>query len=339
MASLRSFAEPPAGCPNQMPTDRSATASRPDAGPVRRLGEWLWSAPYLLVLVPPLCWAGNFLIARGLNETLPPFGLAFWRWALSVALLLPFVGGTLVTQRHLVVRHWKLLAGAGIFGVAGYNSLIYLAMQSTPALNVSLINSAMPLAIPIAAMLIVRERVVAGQWLGLAISFLGVVWIVARGEPTTLAAFRIAAGDLWVLLAVANWAVYSSLLRFKPPEMSPGVLILATMAVGMAVLAPFMLWESAHGRSVPVTPQALAAVAYVAVFASLVAYLCWNRSVALLGPTRTGLSIHMMPVLVGVLAFLILGEPIEGFHLVGAAFIAVGIVLAMRAGRTRPLAD
>ena len=161
----------------------------------------------------------------------------------------------------------------------------------------------MPLAIPIAAMLMVRERVVAGQWLGLAISFLGVVWIVARGEPATLAAFRIAPGDLWVLLAVANWAVYSSLLRFKPPEMNPGVLMIATMAVGMVVLAPFMLWESAQGRTVPVTPQALAAVAYVAVFASLVAYLCWNRSVALLGPTRTGLSIHMMPVLVGVLAF------------------------------------
>jgi drug/metabolite transporter (DMT)-like permease len=275
-------------------------------------------------------------VARGLNETLPPFGLAFWRWTLSVSLLLPFVAGTLVAQRRLVARHWKLLVGAGVFGVAGYNSLVYLAMQTTPALNVSLINSAMPLAIPIAAMIIVRERVVAGQWLGLGISFLGVLWIVARGDPATLAAFRVAPGDLWVLVAVVNWAIYSSLLRFKPPEMSPGVLMISTMAVGTVVLAPFMLVEAAQGRTVPLEPHALAAVGYVAVFASLVAYLCWNRSVALLGPTRTGLAIHLMPVLVGVLAFLILGEPIEGFHLGGAAFIGVGIVLAMRAGRTRP---
>jgi drug/metabolite transporter (DMT)-like permease len=309
------------------------TAPSLPAGPLGRLGRWLWSAPYVLIVVPPLCWAGNFLVARGLNETLPPFGLAFWRWTLAVAILVPFAGPALIRQRALVRKHWKLLVGAGAFGVAGYNSLVYLAMQTTPAVNVSLINSAMPLAIPIAAMLIVRERVRLGQWLGIGVSFLGVIWIVARGDPATLVQFRIAPGDLWVLVAVVNWAIYSSLLRFKPPEMSPGVLMITTMIVGMVVLLPLMLWETAAGRSVPLAPHALAAVGYVAVFASLVAYLCWNRCVALIGPTRTGLAIHMLPVVVGALGFLILGEPILGFHLVGAAFIAVGIVLAMRAGR------
>jgi len=299
-----------------------------DTGPSGLAGR-IWSAPYLLVLVPPLMWSGNILLSRGLSETLPPVGLAFWRWVGAVAVLAPFVLPGLIAQRHLLRAHAGVILVAGLFGIAAYNTLVYQALQTTPALNATLIGSLMPLAIPLAARVILGDRIAPRQLAGIAISFLGVVWIVARGDPRTLAAFEITPGDLWMLAAVASWAIYSAVVRLKPAAMSPWVFMAATMTVGLVMLTPFLALEMAGGRSMPLTAVSVGVVAYVAVFASVLAYLCWNRTVGLIGPTRTGLAIHLMPVAVGGLAFVFLGEPIRSFHLAGAVLIATGIAVAL----------
>jgi len=298
-------------------------------GATETLAGRLWATPALIFLVPPLLWSGNILLARGLNDVLPPVGLSFWRWLLALLILSPFALRTGWDQFPRLWRHWRLVLACGTFGIAGYNALAYVALQSVPAINMTVVNSAIPVLIPLFAFVIAGERPTGRQIAGILVSMFGVVWIIGRGSPTALIELSIGAGDLWVLASIVNWAIYTVILRYRPPDIDMLVFLVATMVAGLLVLAPFWLWEMARGVIMPLTPQTIASVAYVAIFASIASFLCWSRGIVLIGSTATGLSIHLIPVIVGALGFLILGEPVLPFHLVGAAFIAAGLLLVM----------
>ena len=296
----------------------------------------LWATPALVFLVPPVMWSGNILLARGLNDVLPPVGLAFWRWALALAILSPFALRARPGQIRLLIGHWPLVLACGAFGIAGYNVLVYVALQSVPAINVTVVNSAIPVLIPLFAFLIAGERPAGRQLAGIALSMVGVLWIVARGRPAALIELSISSGDLWVLASIVNWAIYTVILRYRPAGIDMLVFLVASIVAGLLALAPFWIWEMARGVIMPVTAQSVGAVAYVALFASIASFLCWGRSIALIGSTATGLSIHLIPVIVGAMGYLLLDEPVQAFHLVGAGFIAAGLTAAMARPRRRP---
>lgn len=292
--------------------------------PMRMIGS-----AWLLFLIPPVLWTGNIVMARGLNELLPPVGLAFWRWLLAFLILTPFVARLAWRQRALLRQAWPVLLAAGCFGIAGYNVLVYVGLQSTPAVNAAVLNSIIPVVIPLFAWAIARDPLVPRQVLGIAVSLLGVLWIVCRGEPGRLAALEFTGGDLWILVSVVNWALYSVLLRYKPAALNPVVFLYGSIGLALVALLPFLVVEVVvWNRPMPVAPVSLAAILYVALFASIAAFLAWNQSVAALGPTLTGLSIHLMPVFIGVSAFVLLGEPIEVFHLIGFTAVLTGILVA-----------
>lgn len=293
----------------------------------------LWASPYILLFLPPLFWSGNFVLGRGLNEVFPPVSLAFWRWVLALIILAPFVARPLWRQRSVLARDWKLLLLFGALGVAGYNAFIYIALQTTPTVNAAVVNSAIPILIPLFVWAVARERVAKAQIAGIALSVVGVLWIVARGDLTTLRTLAFQPGDLWILAAVFDWALYSAILRFKPKDLEPPVFLAATIIFGLAVLTPFWLWEWQAGAEMPTDPLALAVVLYIGLFASVLAFICWNRCVQLIGATTTGLSIHLMPVFATTLALLFLGERIFAYHLLGAGLILVGIFLSTLGGR------
>lgn len=283
----------------------------------------------LLFLIPPVMWTGNIVLARGLNELLPPVGLAFWRWLLAFAILTPFVIGLAWRQRALLREAWPALLAAGCFGIAGYNALVYVGLQTTPAVNAAVLNSIIPVVIPLFAWAIAREPLVSRQLIGIGVSLAGVLWIVSRGEPARLLALQFTAGDLWILASVVNWALYSVLLRYKPRGLNPVVFLYGSIGMALIALLPILMVETlVWGRPMPVEPISLSVIVYVALFASIASFLAWNQSVATLGPTLTGLSIHLMPILIGMAAFLALGEPIRPFHLVGFATVLAGIGIA-----------
>lgn len=289
----------------------------------------------LVFMLPPLFWSGNLIMARGLHEVFPPIGLAFWRWTAALAILLA-VGGRLAwLQRRVILRHWRILVVYGLLGVAGYNTFLYLGLQTTTAINAAVLNAGLPLVIPLFSWLLAGERLTARQAVGLALSLSGVLWILCRGDPALLAALSFTAGDGWILLAVLAWAIYSALLRYRPAELTPWVFMLAMVGIGVTALGPFYAWEIvASGRHMPASGQSLVAVLYLALFASILAWICWNRSVALIGATRTGLAFHLIPVFAGAMAIALLGETLHGYHLVGALCILVGIVLTTVVRRT-----
>jgi len=288
----------------------------------------LWMRPALLLWVPPAFWAGNLVLGRALGGTFPPVSLAVGRWAIALVALAPFVAGRAWRERAQLIAAWPVILACGTFGIAGYNAIAYVALQSTPAANVAFLNSTLPLMIPLAALVLTREPIRARTLAGIAISFVGVAWIVSRGDPAALAALRIDGGEILVLIAVANYALYSVLLRRKPPAIDPLVFLAATMAVGLAVLAPFWALELWGGARIPLDAGSIAAVVYIGLFASLFAFILWNRCVAQLGASVTGVSFHLVAVFTALLAFTALGEPVRMFHLIGIALILAGFFLS-----------
>ncbi|HEY5794490.1 MAG TPA: DMT family transporter [Bosea sp. (in: a-proteobacteria)] len=288
----------------------------------------LWARPVLLLWLPPLFWAGNLVLGRALGASFPPVSLAVGRWLVALCVLAPFVARRAFEQRHLLRRHALLVFGCGAFGIAGYNALGYLALQSVPAASVAFLNSTLPLMVPLAAFALGVERVAPRTLCGIALSFAGVAWIVSRGDVGNLGQLSLGGGEALVLVAVANYALYSVLLRRKPPELDPLVFLAATMAAGLVVLMPFWAAELAHGATIPRDAGSLAAVLYIGLFASLLAFVLWNRCVATLGATVTGASFHLVALFTAALAFLLLGEPVRPFHLIGIALILAGFALA-----------
>lgn len=295
-----------------------------------------WSSPYLLLTLATLFWAGNFVLARAMHEMIPPMAMAFWRWTLAAALLLPFGWRRALAQRELVRRGLPALVALGLLGVAGFNTLVYTALTTTTATNAVLLNSAMPAVIVALSWAVLGERITRVQALGLAISFAGVVTIVARGEWAGLLALTVTPGDLWVLAAVLSWSAYTVLLRWRPPGLDPVAFLTVIVPVGCVALLPLYLWERSGGAAVEISGAVFLSLAYFAVFPSLASYLCWNRAVAEVGPSRAGLFIHLMPVFGTVLAVAFLGERPQPFHGVGIVLVFGGIYLTTRvAGRAR----
>lgn len=288
----------------------------------------LWRRPGLLLWLPPAFWAGNLVLGRALAGDFPPVSLAVGRWLVAFVALAPFVAHQAWAERDLLRRHWRLVAACGTFGVAGYNALAYVALEETPAANVALLNSTLPLMVPLAALALDRQPVSVRTMFGIALSSLGAAIILGRGDWRALADWQFGGGDVLVLIAVANYAVYSVLLRRKPVELDPLVFLAATMAAGLATLAPFWAIELARGARVPLDAPSLGAVLYIGLFASLLAFILWNRCVAELGAVVTEISFHLVAVFTALLAFVVLGEAIAAYHLLGIVMILAGFFAA-----------
>lgn len=287
----------------------------------------LWRAAPVLLCLTMLFWAGNSIAGRAMAGVVPPMTLSFWRWVLALALITPFAWRHLKADRAEIIRSWPMMLTLSATGVASFGALLYLGLETTTALNSLLMQAAIPPLILLFGLIVLKERTTWAQTAGVALSLLGVLVVIAQGRPWDLLHLDIHPGDGLVLVGVVLYAVYSLLLRRKPP-VHPLSLLWITMALSVLLLAPAYGWELAQGRTFTPTPQALAGLAYVAVFPSFLAYLFFNRGVELLGPARAGHFMHLMPVFGSVLAVALLGEAFHGFHAVGVALIGAGILLA-----------
>jgi drug/metabolite transporter (DMT)-like permease len=303
------------------PVEDSAAAAAHAKGP------WFWRSPYFLLVFTVLAWSGNFVVGRAVHASVPPIALAFWRWFGALVLVIFFAWPHLRRDWPVLWRHrWSLLL-LSAFGVAAFNTCIYLGLQTTTAINALLLQSVMPVAIFAASFALFGERVGLAQLLGLVVSLVGVVVIISHGDPLALAELGLNRGDAWVVAAVVAYALYSALLR-RRPAVHPLSLVASTFAIGTAILLPLAIGERLAGRTAVLEPATFLAIGYVAVFPSLLAYLAYNRGVELIGANRAGQFVHLMPAFGSLLAVLFLGETFHLFHAAGLALIATGIVLS-----------
>lgn len=305
------------------------SADPPPSPPAPSLMSRLWSSGPLLLTVTVLLWSGNIIVGRAAHTDFPPIALTFWRWTLALLIVLPFAWRHLRRDALVLAQAWRVLLVLSVFGVSAYNALAYTGLATTTAVNASLLQSSMSPLVLIWGFLLFRERPSAMQLVGVLVSGVGVLWIIAKGSPQALMELRLNAGDGYILAALTAYAVYSVFLRKKPP-VHPLSLLVATFAIGAACLVPFYAAELMAGRLITPGAPAMLALGYVAVFPSLIAYLCFNRGVELIGSGRAGQFIHLMPVFASALAVAFLGERMHAYHLVGAVIIGLGIVIASR---------
>jgi drug/metabolite transporter (DMT)-like permease len=288
---------------------------------------------YTLLVLTVFFWAGNWVIARAMQGHMSPIAMAFWRWLAAFALLLPFVVKPIVTEWRVIRRSWKIIALLGVIGVSGFNTLSYTGLKYTTATNGVLLNAVIPILVIAIGVAFLREPLGSRQATGVVISFAGVLMIISQGELETLRQLRLNPGDLWVLSAMLCWATYTVCLRWRPRELSSTAFTGALIAIGVAVLLPVFAWDYEMGQRTQWSPRTLGAVAYWAVFPSVLAYFFWNAGVARVGAERASAFLYLMPVFGALLSALFLGETLLWYHYAGALLIFSGIFIASRARR------
>ncbi len=290
----------------------------------------------LILALAPLIWAGNALVGRASVGVISPLALSFWRWVLALALLLPFTIRDIRAQWPLIRRNWWRLWLLGVFSVTIYNTFLYMAVETTTAINATLVGVSMPLMMLLLSRLWLGDAIRPRQLAGIIVSAVGLVVVVTRGDPSRLLQLGQSVGDGLMLLATLSWAVYSVMLkRFALPLRGNTLLCLLIMA-GLVLLVPaygVQLWLAAPTQWVMPSWPVLGAIVYTAVLASLLAYSVWNRGVAVLGAPTAGQYSYLIPVFTAILAIVLLGEQLQWFHGAGGILIFAGIALATIRGR------
>jgi len=283
----------------------------------------------LLLLVAAASWGGNWVAARAIILDVPPFALSFWRWAIASGILLPFAAAQLREDAPLIRRHLPALIAFGVIGAAGFTLLGYWGVRYTTAVNATLLNSSLPLFVVPLSWWLHKLTVSGRQLAGLALSLAGVAGILSAGELQTLARLSLNPGDLLLLGGALLWAIYTVLLKWRPP-LRPLSFLFTIVAAAAAFSLPFYLWEMSAGGAMVVSTRTAAAIGYLALFPSVIAYICWNHAVAVVGPNVAGFFNPVIPVFGTLFAVTLLGEPFRLYHLAGFALVLGGVVLTSR---------
>jgi drug/metabolite transporter (DMT)-like permease len=297
--------------------------------PLRWLAHRSWSSAWTLLFLTNLFWAGNIVIARAVAGQVPPVALAYWRWTGAFIVASGVAAPQLKRDWPVLLRQWPMMLLLAATGIATYNTMTYVGLKYTSALNALLLQSALPLIVLIWDFGLFGVRPSRWQILGVLLSLFGVTAIISKLSLTALAQTSLDIGDIWILGAVVVYALYTPLLR-RRPAVHPLSLLVTMMGIGSFMILPVYLVEHAGGARIEGGLPSYAAIAYTAVLPSFIAYLFFNRGVELIGPARAGQSAHLMPVLGAILAVMFLGERFHLYHVVGIVLIGAGILLANR---------
>jgi drug/metabolite transporter (DMT)-like permease len=307
-----------------------SAASPPSSfDPVR----WFNHQPYLLLSLASLFWAGNIVLGRHVAGHVPPLTLSCIRWIGACLMLLPFAWPHLKRDWPALRGRLPLLIALSATGFAVNNALSYWGLQFTQAINALLIQSSGPLFIALWALILFGVKLTWGQLAGIALSLLGVITIILRGDFAALAAIHFNIGDLMMTGALIAFGLYSALMLRRPVTHQLS-LICFTTACGALLLLPFSIWEYANGVTLKFDVITLITLVYVVIFPSTLAYLFFNRGIAAIGPNRAAPFFHLVPVFGSVMAIVLLGERPQLFHLAGYVMVFAGVVIASRKAST-----
>ena len=286
-----------------------------------------------LLFITPALWSVNYLVGRIAPGIIAPHMLALLRWSLAGLILLAFAWPELLAKRTSIQKNaWHYFV-FGAFGMWICGAWVYIGARSTGATNIALIYALAPVFIALVSTFWLRERLGLVQWLGIALAFAGLVHVVIKGQWSALAQVRLVAGDLWILAATVSWTLYSIFLKRWPSDFSPIARLVLIISGGVLLLLPLAAIEALS--DLPMTQtiwgwKTFALVVAAGVIPGAGAHLAYATLQKTLGAARAGLTLYLGPVYAAVTAFLVLGEPIEWYHGMGALIILPGIYLASR---------
>jgi len=288
---------------------------------------------FALIFIAPALWSVNYLVARSAATTVAPHALAFGRWLIAFLLLLAMSWRELAAHPIAIRREWKQYLVLGALGMWICGAFVYVGARTTVATNIALIYSTSPVMIALLSRFMLKERMGALQWGGVALAFAGVLHIVLKGRWDALAAVEFTAGDLWILGAMLAWTAYSLLLKAWPSPFGPAARLTLIMGGGLLVLAPMTLIEALYFMPTRLAWSSFGYMLAVALFPGLGAYLAYSYMQRELGAARVGVVLYLGPIYAAATAWLVLGEPVRSYHWAGAALILPGIYLSTRPAR------
>ena len=284
---------------------------------------------YLLLVLASLCWSGNFIVGKFATLfEIPPLTLNTFRWISVWLILIPFTFKEIYKNLAYIKKNLLAIAFMGVITISTFNSVVYFALNYTQVINAVLVLAIIPAVTIVLSALMKVEKSNIFQIFGLILSIIGVGSIISNGDVQRIVSLSFNNGDLWMLVCVISWALYSTLLKKNKFKLSQFSLIQIMVSVGVLFLIPQYFYEHTIGLELNFNKAFFLILFYVVVFPAIVAYYCWQKGVEIIGPNRATMFIQLMPLFSAVMAIIIFKEKFELYHFVGAAFIVSGIFLS-----------
>jgi drug/metabolite transporter (DMT)-like permease len=276
-------------------------------------------------------WAGNFIVGKFATLfEIPPLTLNVLRWVSVWIILMPFTYKEIYNNLPVIKKNWLTISFMGVITISTFNSVVYYALNYTQVINAVLVLSAIPAATIFFSSLMKIEKTNIFQLIGLLLSIAGIGSIISNGEIQKIISLNFNKGDLWMLVCVITWALYSTLLKKNKFEFSQFALIQLMVTVGIIFLIPQFFYEKSIGLEINFNKAFILILFYVVIFPAIAAYYCWQKGVEIIGPNRASMFIQLMPLFSALMAIIIFKEKFELYHFIGASFIVLGIYLSNR---------
>ena len=286
---------------------------------------------YIFLILCTFFWAGNFIVGKVATLfEIPPFTLNFYRWLIAFLILFPFTYKKIFEGFDEIKKKIVPLSIMGFTSITIFNSIVYYSLNFTQVLNGVLMISTIPVLIIFFSSYFTNERIKFTQITGVVTSLFGVLIIITKLEINKLLNLSLNRGDLWILVAMISWATYSIMVKEKKINLSPFALLETLIFIGLLFLIPFYLYEIYSAKYLHISIPVILTIGYVVLFAGIGAYIFWIGAIQLIGPSRSGIFLHLMPVFSSLMAIFLLGERLANFHILGAAFIILGIFLSTK---------
>ena len=286
---------------------------------------------YLFLVLATFCWSGNFIVGKFATVyEIPPLTLNVFRWISVWFILIPFTYKEIFENLTYIKKNWLVISFMGVITISTFNSVVYFALNYTQVINAVLMLSAIPAATIVLSSLMKIEETNIFQLLGLVLSIIGIGSIISNGDIQKIISLDFNKGDMWMLVCVITWSLYSTLLKKNNFKISQFTLIQLMVSVGILFLIPQFFYEKSIGLELSLDKNFILILIYVAIFPAIAAYYFWQKGIEIIGPNRASMFIQLMPLFSAVMAIIIFKEKFELYHFVGAIFILSGIYLSNR---------
>ena len=289
---------------------------------------------YIFLILATLFWSGNFIVGKAASLfEIPPFTLNFYRWIFAWLILAPFTLKEIFQKKNYIINNIKLILILGVTSITVFNSIVYYSLNFTQVISGVLMISTIPVMIIFFCWVFKIEKTNFYQILGVFFSLMGVVVIVTNANISKLLNLNFNKGDLWMVVAMFSWAMYSALLRKKKFKLSQISLLQTIISAGLILLLPAYLIEMALGYKVDIHLPFILTLTYVVLFPGLASFFFWIKGISIIGSNRSGIFLHLMPIFSTIMAMFIFKEKFMIFHLIGAISIITGIILSSKGRR------
>lgn len=282
---------------------------------------------YICALLATILWSGNFIVARDVKEAIDPISLSFYRWVVAVVFLLPFAIKNSILKFNVIKINFLYLSIVSVLGVSVFNTFLYIAAHTSPAINLSIISITFPILAIILSRIFFKEIITINKQIGITIVLIGVLLLITKGNIDTLLSLTFTTGDMWVSFAALCFAIYSIILKYKPEELNIIDFQLITFILGTLYLLPFFLIEYDTRIFTTMNINHISSILYIGIFASLFAFILWNKAVEFIGAVKSGLVYYTLPIFTGILALIFLNEKISIIHFISIIIIFIGIYI------------